>query len=215
MSGRAATPAIEPGSVKLTVPSDWFDLMADGDDREATRGRCAELIRLSYPDTPAEHREQFIDVLMFRYDHLFANGVLMNGVVTAPLPSTGAKVLWQVYAGVVAVPPGPPELDLGALLSRVFDEAFLGGMAYVERFATDMGIGIGFMAQSPVEVPVSRETDVSPHQTGLAGVLSCPPEGGKGLLVVGTCLDSDQVRDLAGLVAVMAGHSVFVTVDSG
>ncbi|MCT9139747.1 hypothetical protein [Streptomyces violarus] len=28
---------------------------------------------------------------------------------------------------------------------------------------------------------------------------------------IGTCLDPDQVRELAGLVAVIAGHSVFVS----
>ncbi|MFE0132022.1 hypothetical protein ACFWY6_10660 [Streptomyces sp. NPDC059037] len=216
MNSPATTaPTIEPGFIKFFVPPDWFDLMADGGDRQATRARCAELIRLTYPDTPDERREEFTDVLMFRYDHLFANGVLMNGVVTAPLPSTGAQVVWQVYAGIVAVPPGPPELDLGALLSRVFDEAFLEGMAYVERFTTDMGIGVGFMAQPPVEVPTGWEIDVPPNlRTGLAGVLSCPPEGGRGLLVMGTCLDPDQVRELAGLVAVIAGHSVFVTPES-
>ncbi|WP_367042421.1 hypothetical protein [Streptomyces sp. Je 1-332] len=207
--------AIEPGYVKLCIPPDWFDLMSCGGDREATRANCAELIRVTYPSTPADRREEFTDVLMLRYDHLFANGVLMHGVVTAPLPSTGAPVVWQIFAGIVAVPPAPPELDLGALLSRVLDEALVQGMAYAERFTTDMGVGIGFMAQPPVEVPAGWIADVPPDlRTGLAGVLSCPPEGGKGLLVMGTCLDPDQVRELAGLVAVIAGHSVFVTPDS-
>ncbi|MFF3646143.1 hypothetical protein [Streptomyces sp. NPDC002564] len=45
--------------------------------------------------------------------------------------------------------------------------------------------------------------------TGLAGALACSPEGGKGLLVIGTCLDPHQVRELAALVAIIAGNSVF------
>ncbi|MEU6678217.1 hypothetical protein [Streptomyces sp. NPDC046925] len=213
MSSRATTaPTIEPGLIKLCVPSGWFDLMTEGDDREATRARCAELIRLTYPHTPADRREEFTDVLMFRYDHLFASGVLMNGVVTAPLPDTNAQAIWEIYAGIVAVPPGPPELDLGALLSRVFDDAFAESMSYIEQFTTDMGLGIGFMTQLPYDVPASWVADAPPDlRTGLAGVLSCPPEGGLGLLVMGTCLNPDQVQDLAGLVAVIAGHSVFVT----
>jgi hypothetical protein len=187
--------------------------MADGSDREATRARCADLVRLTYPNTPPERREAFTDGLMYCYDRLFSEGVLMYGVITAPLPSTGAQAVWQVHAGVVHVPPTPAEMDLGALLSRVFDGQFQEKVAYVEQFTTKMGLGFGFLSQPPV--PEDWGDDVAPDlRTGLAGVLACPPEGGKGLLVIGTSLDPDQVRELAGLVAVIAGHSVFSPPDT-
>lgn len=203
---------IEPGQVKFFVPPDWFDLMADGSDREATWMRCAELVRLTYPDASAERREALTDGLMDCYDLYFADGVLMYGVMTAPLPSTGAQAAWQVQAGVVSVPETPAELDLGALMARVFDEQFQERVAYIEKFTTDMGVGFGFLAQPPVRVPADWADEVDPNlRTGLAGVLSFPPEGGKGLLVIGTCLDPDQVRELAGLVAVIGGSSVFVS----
>lgn len=202
---------MELGQVKLYVPPDWFDLMAEGTDWDATRARCAELVRRTYPDTPEERREAFTDGLMDCYDRYFADGVLMYGVMTAPLPSTGAQAVWQVHAGLVKVPSTPAELDLGTLMSRVFDEQFQERAAYIERFTTDMGFGIGFLAQPLVHVPEDWADDVDADlRTGLAGVLSCPPEGGKGLLVIGTCVDPDQVRELAGLVAVIGGSSVFI-----
>ncbi|MEV7884228.1 hypothetical protein ACWD3I_37345 [Streptomyces sp. NPDC002817] len=211
MSTVTSSSDIEPGEVKLFVPSDWFDLLADGRDRAATRARCADLVRLTYPDTPPERREEFTDGLLYCYDRFLADGVLMYGVITAPLPSTGAQAVWQVYGGVVAVPERPEEMDLGVLLTQVFDEQFAEKAAYIENFNTDMGLGIGFISQPPVLVPRDWDGDAGTDmRTGLAGVLSCPPEGGKGLLVIGTCLDPDQVRELAGLVAVIASRSVFI-----
>lgn len=210
MSADTGTPDIEPGEVQLFVPPDWFDLMADGADRHATRVRCAELVRRTYPDTPEQRREEFTDGLLYCYDRYFADGVVLYGIITTPLPSTGVQAVWQVYGGVVAVPERPEELDLSALLSKVFDEQFAKNTAYVEKFSTAMGVGFGFVAQPLVRPP----SDWEPHadqelRTGLAGVLSCPPDGGRGLLIIGTCLDPDQVRELAGLVAVIASHSVF------
>ncbi|MFE0474067.1 hypothetical protein ACFW2V_20895 [Streptomyces sp. NPDC058947] len=204
--------SITPGEVSFFVPPDWFDLMADGTDREATRARCAELVRLTYPNTPEQRRQEFTDGLLYCYDRFLADGVLMYGVITAPLPSTGTQAAWQVYGGVVAVPERPDEMDLGELLAQVFDQRFADKMAYVERFPTDMGLGFGFICQPPVAVPRDWEGEVGTElRTGLAGVLTCPADGGKGLLVIGTSLDPDQVRELAGLVAVIAGHSVFTS----
>jgi hypothetical protein len=37
--------------------------------------------------------------------------------------------------------------------------------------------------------------------------LAVPPGGGRGLLVVGQCLNAEQVRELACVVALMAGKS--------
>jgi hypothetical protein len=204
--------SITPGEVSFFVPPDWFDLMADGTDREATRARCAELVRLTYPNTTEERREDFTDGLLYCYDRFLADGALMYGVINASLPSTGTQAAWQVYGGVVAMPERPYEMDLGELLAQVFDQRFADEMAYTERFSTDMGLGFGFIAQPPVRVPSAWEGDFDPElRTGLAGVLTCPPNGGKGLLIIGTSLDPHQVRELAGLVAVIAGHSVFTS----
>ncbi|MET9758702.1 hypothetical protein ABZ016_06545 [Streptomyces sp. NPDC006372] len=212
MSTTIRTTGIKPGEINLFVPPDWFDLMADGTDREATRARCAELVRATYPNTPAERREEFTNGLLYCYDRYLVDGVLMYGVITAPLPSTGAQAVWQVYGGVVAVPERPEEMDLGELLAQVFDQQFSEEMAYVETFPTDAGLGFGFISQPAVLVPHDWEGDAGTEtRTGLAGVLSCPHDGGKGLLVIGTSLDPDQVRELAGLVAVIASHSVFVS----
>ncbi|MEU1115823.1 MULTISPECIES: hypothetical protein [unclassified Streptomyces] len=208
MGGEA--PEVEPGLIELFVPPDWFDLLADGADEEATRVRCAEIIRLTYPETPAHRREEFVNGLMKCHERYLADGALMYGVITAPLPHTGAQAVWQVQAGVVAVPSAPDEVDLGELMSRVFDVHFKDEVAYAERFATEMGFGIGFLSQPPVPVVENLRGDLPADlRTGLAGALTCPPEGGRGLLVVGTCLDPDQVRELAGLVAIIAGNSVF------
>ncbi|MFD6436145.1 hypothetical protein ACFWFC_25840 [Streptomyces venezuelae] len=202
--------AIEPGQVNLFVPPDWFDLLANGPDREATRVRCEEIVRRTYPETPPDRRKDFVDGLMACHERYLADGALMYGVITAPLPSTGKQAVWQVQAGVVAVPDVPEEVDLGELMSRVFDAQFKQQVAYCERFTTDMGLGFGFLSQPDVPVPEDWEDEVPADlRTGLAGALACPFEGGRGLLVVGTCLNPEQVRELAALVAVIAGNSTF------
>ena len=212
MSTVIDTTGFAPGEVNLFVPPDWFDLMADGTDREATRARSADLVRLTYPNTPLERREEFTDGLLYCYDRFLVDGVVMYGVITAPLPSTGTQAVWQVYGGVVAVPRRPAEMNLGKLLAQVFDHQFAEEMAYIEKFPTDMGHGFGFISQPLVLIARDWEGDPGTEmRTGLAGVLSCPPDGGRGLLVIGTCLDPGQVRELAGLVAVIAGRSVFTS----
>lgn len=204
---------LTPGSIQLYAPVDWFDLMADGGDREATRARCAELVRLTYPRTAAERREQFTDALVAWHDVLYADGVLMNGIVTAPLPSTGEQAAWLVFAGVVAVPENPSDLDLGELMTSVFAEHYGAAPAYTEAYATDMGMGFGFVARPALPrtlVEGAGGAGEGPVQVGLAGALAAPAEGGLGLLVVGTSLNPLQAGELAGLVAVIAGRSVFV-----
>ncbi|MEV6313921.1 hypothetical protein [Streptomyces sp. NPDC051776] len=147
---------------------------------------------------------------------LFADGVLMYGTITAPLPSTGAHAAWQVYAGVVDVPSSPDELDLGELMAQTFGKEYSEVGAYTESFVTDMGLGFGFMAQPPVRVPEGTTDETSDDcRIGLAGALACPVGGVQGLLVIGTSLNPEQVREMAGLVAAIAGRSVFVDVQVG
>ncbi|AZM46819.1 hypothetical protein DMB38_14295 [Streptomyces sp. WAC 06738] len=204
---------LTPGRIQLYAPADWFDLMADGGDRAATRARCAELVRLTYPRTAAERREQFTDALLAWHDVLYADGVLMNGIVTAPLPSSGEQAAWLVFAGVVEVPENPSDLDLGELMTSVFAEHYRAAPAYTEAYATDMGMGFGFVAQPALPraaVAGVEGAGEDPVQVGLAGALATPSGGGLGLLVVGTSLNPLQAGELAGLVAVIAGRSVFV-----
>lgn len=204
---------LTPGRIQLYAPTDWFDLMADGADREATRARCAELVRLTYPRTAAERREQFTDALVAWHDVLYADGVLMNGIVTAPLPSSGEQAAWLVFAGVVEVPESPSDLDLGELMTSVFAGHYGAAPAYTEAYATDMGMGFGFVAQPALPRAAAEGVEGvgdDPVQVGLAGALATPVGGGLGLLVVGTSLNPLQAGELAGLVAVIAGRSAFV-----
>ncbi|MER7398332.1 hypothetical protein ABT381_22810 [Streptomyces sp. NPDC000151] len=213
------------GRVHLYTPGDWFDLLADSPDREATRSRCAELVRLTYPDVAATRRAEFTDALLQWHDTLYADGVLMYGIITAPLPSTGAQAAWQIYAGVVEVPDNPSDLDLGELMTKLFAENYHAAPSYTEAYTTDMGMGFGFVAQPFLPVPegpgpvpegpghvpegLGEGVGVPSVPIGLAGALACPSEGGRGLLVIGTSLAADQAWELAGLVAVIGGRSVF------
>lgn len=74
-------------------------------------------------------------------------------------------------------------------------------------------MGFGFVAQPALPraaVAGVEGVGEDPVQVGLAGALAAPVEGGLGLLVVGTSLNPLQAGELAGLVAVIAGRSVFV-----
>ncbi|MGI5471659.1 hypothetical protein [Streptomyces sp. CA-132043] len=199
------------GRVHLYTPGDWFDLLADSPDREATRSRCAELVRLTYPNVAATRRAEFTDALLQWHDTLYADGVLMYGIITAPLPSTGAQASWQIYAGVVDVPDNPSDLDLGELMTKLFAESYRAAPAYTEAYTTDMGMGFGFVAQPLLPVPEGLGGGIGMPSVpiGLVGALACPSEGGRGLLVIGTSLAADQTWELAGLVAVIGGRSVF------
>ncbi|MFB7929105.1 hypothetical protein ACFC4C_08340 [Streptomyces sp. NPDC056039] len=204
--------ASAPGNVHLFVPSDWFDLLEDGNDTEATRRRCAELVRQSYPAVAPERQTHFVDALMAWYKHLLASGTLLYGIVSGPMPDNPDVVAnWQVMAGVVDVPETSDELDIGSLLSTAYgtqaDEP-----SYQESFTTDMGVGFGFVTQSTIRTPPDDDDDqMMSAEIGVVGALTCEPGGGKGILFIGVSLDPRFVGELAGLLAVMAGRSTFST----
>ncbi|MEV6313655.1 hypothetical protein [Streptomyces sp. NPDC051776] len=203
------TNAAPLGTINLFVPQDWFDLLEDGPNREATRNRCTEIVRLTYPRMSQPRRNEITGALMAWYEQLLKSGLLLYGIVSSPLSQdTTETAHWQVLAGVVDVSPGLAEVDLGALLAKTFGER-QNGATYQESFTTDMGIGFGFISQPTVPVPGDGESYASETQIGLVGALSCPPGGDKGILVIGISLAAEQVWQLAGLVSAIAGRSTF------
>ncbi|KOX45199.1 MULTISPECIES: hypothetical protein [Streptomyces] len=206
------------GSVLLYAPTDWFDLLADGDDEEAARTRCSDLINRSYSHKAAGSRQAYTDALMAWRRVLLAQGVITHGVVAVPEGEYG-RAVWQISAGVVEVATVNQDVDLGEVLARHFGQELRGRQVYTESFPTEMGIGMGIISQP--ELFSADRTELFPEpatagaarplaKLGLAVCLACPPGGGRGLMVVGTCLDAEQVLSMASIVALIAGKSIFL-----
>jgi hypothetical protein len=121
----------------------------------------------------------------------------------------GAPVRWHVLTSVVRLP-AVSDVDLTSVLARLV--AVSGReVLQVERFATDMGLGLGLIAQPEAAPPAldawpPAPTDDQPR-LGAAAALSYAPGTGLGLLVIGMSVSPDQVLELAALVAVIAGRS--------
>jgi len=226
MSTPAAAPADFLGEIELFVPTDWFDLLEDGWDDDAARARIEDLVGRSYPRQDAGTRAEFVQAMMLWRRTLLDQGVILDGLVAVPPEQTGDEhgATWQVMAGVVDLPTLDPDIDLGEVVARLLGSRPDAGTAYTESYPTEMGLGFGLLDR-PVLLrdgsmavpgsgvaPPEDESEVV-AQVGLAVALACPPGGGRGLLVVGNCLDSTQVYGLGALVAVIAGRSVFATAD--
>ncbi|MBW1601185.1 hypothetical protein JJV70_03515 [Streptomyces sp. JJ66] len=228
MIGASAADSIEPGVINLYAPTDWFDLLVDGDDVQAAYDRCADLIDQSYPHQDAAFRASLTEALMAWRETIMQQGIIMSGFLAVP-DSEHGDAAWQVTAGVVATPPIHRDVDLVEVVLRQFGGE-LGDKkeVYVELFETEIGLGVGIMSQprfSPsgelvlfpplAESSTGGATATFNHvdswtKLGLAAVLSCPPEGGKGLLVIGNCLDPEQVLPLGAIVTLIGGKSHFV-----
>jgi hypothetical protein len=203
------------GVVNVYAPTDWFDLLADGDNIEAARARCAHLIDRSYPTREASQRRDLTDALMAWREVLFDQGVIMHGMVT--WPGDDEIAVWQVIGGVVDVPTGDADLDLAEVMARHLGQDLGDTTAHVESFPTAMGLGLGIISQ-PTQTP-EGDFEIFPRdpadvqggehrkRIGMAAALACPPGGGYGLLVTGNCLDPEQAVMLAGLVGVIASRS--------
>jgi hypothetical protein len=222
MSTPAAAPAEPLGEIRLFVPTDWFDLLEDGQDDDAARARIADMVARSYPQHDEALRADFVQAMMAWRRTLLDQGVILDGLIAVPPEQAGDErgATWQVMAGVVDLPTSDPDIDLGEVLVRLLGSRPDASTAYLESYTTDMGLGFGLLDRpvllrdgsmsvpgSGVAVPEDESEVVA--QVGLAVALACPPGGGRGLLVVGTCLDSSQVYGLGALVAVIAGRSVF------
>ncbi|MDI6519203.1 MULTISPECIES: hypothetical protein [Streptomyces] len=206
------------GAVNLYAPTDWFDLVEDISE-DSARARYEDLINRSYPQHEPSVRADFTAALLTWREILRKQGLISYGLVTVPAKDGGPAV-WQIMAAVVDVPTVQADLDLGEVAVRLLGEELEGRAAYTESYPTQMGLGLGIISQ-PVMSPEGDLTlfpaeeaqsgaDASVGRIGLAVSLSCPPGGDHGLLVVGNCLDPEQVVPLAGVVAVIGGNSTFV-----
>ncbi|MGW3508088.1 hypothetical protein [Streptomyces sp. NPDC000994] len=212
------------GAVELYAPTDWFDLVADADEASA-RERCADLINRSYPEHEPSLRADLTVALMEWRRILRERGLITYGLVCVP-EEDGGPAVWQILASVVEVPTVRTDINLSEIMVRLLGEELEGRQIYTESYPTRMGLGLGVISQ-PVMSPdgeltlfptqeqeTAAETSAA-GRIGLAISLSCPPGGERALLVVGNCLDAEQVVPLAGVVAVIAGNSFFAESDQG
>ncbi|MGW0732744.1 hypothetical protein [Streptomyces sp. NPDC002851] len=215
----AALPLPGPplGHVQLYAPSDWFDLLADPGDEEAVQARFRELTRLAYPNQGQDVHESIVEGVMNTRRIFLADGMLSCGLVAVPQTEDG-DVLWQICSGVVEVGPLEADLDIGSVLTRFLGQQLTGKDVYLESFPTAIGAGVGMISTPQVfedgtvnlfPQPVAADAGGPPPQAtlGLAVALALPPGGGRSLLVIGHCLNANQVRELAAVVALMAGKS--------
>jgi hypothetical protein len=196
------------GTVDLFLPDDWFDLLLD---TEADAGeRFTELARATWPHHEPSLWSAVAEVLLQWRARMLARGAISHGVVSAHLDD-GTPARWQVVTSVVDLP-AEPELDVAAMVVRLV-EARQEEVLHLEQYETDLGLGVGLIAQPELLPPDETEVLGLPvvHEAvrvGVAASLACAPGAGHGLLVVGMCLAPEQVVELAGLVAVIAGRSV-------
>lgn len=198
------------GVVDLCLPADWSDVLLP-DDAEA-RVYFDALARQTWPHGPDEVWEGCRELLMDWRRTLLAQGAISHGLVEGVQPD-GTPARWQVVTSVVPLPV-LPDVDVTALLAQLV-RAESPEVRHVENYETDMGLGVGLIAERDVLPPAGLErlrarglpVTEQTVRVGLAAALACEPGAAVGLLVVGVCLAPDQVHALAGLVAIIAGRS--------
>lgn len=201
-------------AVDLYVPGDWFDVLAD-ETVDAARKRFADLVDQSYPRADPSHRAAFVQVLLDWRELMLDAGALVHGLVSAPTPD-GGHASWQVLVGPAPVPDSN-EVDLATLITRVLGQELDPQAAVVESFETDLGCGVGLIAQPEIAPPTDLPAEIAalgvaatePVRVGMAAGLSFPPQGGLGILAVGVSFDPNQVLELAAIIAVIAGRARF------
>ncbi len=213
----------EIGRVALYTPEDWFDLLADGEDTAAIHRRFQELIDHSYPHESSHVRRNFTDALLYWRTSMLRQGIIAQGVVAVPEDNENGPATWQINVGVVDVPSTSDDLNITAVMERQLASELQDRDVYLESFPTEIGLGFGVISQprfSPDSTfdafPPLRDPSTSALQSperlriGQAVVLATPPGGGLGLLVIGHCLDPEQVLPLAAVVAIIGGKSHFI-----
>ena len=200
------------GYVDLRLPPDWCDVLIAPDEQTGVRAHLAELVDLTWPSASAEFRAGCVDVLTAWRGAMLARGVVSHGLVNGAMPD-GAPARWQVLTSVVPLP-AEPDVDLGAVIAELV-QVQEPDVLHVERYTTDMGLGVGLISQPEIQPPdglgglerLGLEVRDEPVRVGVAAALAWEPGADRGLLVVGCCLAPEQVVELAGLVAVIAGRS--------
>ncbi|MGY1914447.1 hypothetical protein [Blastococcus sp. SYSU DS0973] len=204
---------------ELCVPADWAELLLPDDD--AAHACFDELARATWPSGPVEVRAAAARALLSWRAAVLARGAVSHGVVSAPHPG-GGTATWHVLSAVVTLP-AVGEVDLGALLAELLRAQGAEELLHVEAFETDLGLGVGLVAEHTVVPPpqlgalVARGIEVvaGPVAVGVAAALACAPGAEQGLLVVGVSLAPEQVWEVAGLVAVVTGRSRLHPAPSG
>ncbi|GAA2122292.1 hypothetical protein [Streptomyces synnematoformans] len=216
--GKAAPNSGPPlGHVNLFAPSDWFDLLDRPTDEGLAQERFTELTRLAFSAHSPDIRDAIVEALMHTRRAFLDDGMLSCGLVTLPETEDG-PALWQICSGVVEIGSIDTDLDIGSAFASFLGERVIGEGAYIESFPTAIGTGVGLISTPQVfsdgsvslfpETTLTADDPGTPEVTlGLAVALAAPPGGGKGLLVVGQSLDAGQVRELACVVALIAGKS--------
>ncbi|MGY2065435.1 hypothetical protein [Blastococcus sp. SYSU DS0619] len=199
------------GLVELCLPRDWTELLLPDDDE--ARDHLDRLVRGTWPGGPVDVRADSTRALMDWRAAMLDAGVVSHGVVSAPRPE-GTAANWHVQTSVVPLP-AVPDVDVPAVVAELVRARWGAGPHHVETYETDMGLGVGIVAERTV-LPPSQLRDLAvrgleilaePVRVGVAVGLACAPGAAQALLVVGVCLDPAQVWELAGLVAVIAGRS--------
>jgi hypothetical protein len=194
------------GAVALCLPADWCEILIDdGDD---ARAHVEQVLRTTWPTCPEHLRADSVELLLRWREDLLARGAVSHGLVNTRT-NEGAPAQWHVLTSVVRLPKAT-DVDLTSVLTRLV-AASGQEVLQVERFATDMGLGLGLIARPEVAAPVlagvSLASSEGSRRLGAAAALSYAPGTGLGLLVVGMSVSPDQVLELAALVAVIAGRS--------
>ena len=195
------------GVVDLCVPADWAEIVLP--DAEQAQHTFADLVRRTWPRGPEELWTAAAEVLHGWRRVLMERGAVSLGLVSVPRED-GPRAEWQVLTSVVELP-AEPDVDVTAVLARVVEEQGE-NVLHVERFDTDMGLGVGLVAEReirPLQVPGMPVVAPGgePVRAGVAAALACEPGARHGLLVVGVFFAAEQVTELAALVAVIAGRS--------
>jgi hypothetical protein len=198
------------GVVGLHLPADWCDLIL-GDDADAD-ARFTQLARRTWPSGSEQLWAAAAGALRAWRERLVAGGAVSHGVVSAMRPD-GTAANWHILTSVVVLP-STLDIDLSALMVRLVQARF-DDLRHVEQFETDLGLGVGLIAEPTVFPPPGLPGLVGAPvgagqqavRMGMAAALACAPGAEQGLLVVGVTLEAGQVAELAALVALIAGRS--------
>jgi hypothetical protein len=202
-----------PPAALLQLPSDWFNILEDQDDVAAARRRYEDVLARHLPQMDPRAREQGVEVLLAWRETIWNAGMLTHGIIAAPPSDDSGPVLWQVFVTLVKVPALSADVDPGALLARFLSDGFKNAL-HVENFETALGLGAGFVAQTPV--PPDLKPPQSPYaMSGSAAAISCPQGGGWSILVIGVSFDPDHAAQIGWLVGQIAGHSTLVPPRTG